>query len=729
MRNEFINFVKTPDWCPYTISEIVSKFSFDLNNSSGPVKYRCVHCNKEKILNVGSIRMDVKKGIFTSLCCKCRGEIQRQRKPTFKIKCVNDWVKKWLLDNKKTIKDIENNLNEGQLTFLNYGKGIFKAIKFKCIRCENYITTNSSTIATRIKNKTYTGLCIKCLSFVRCGPQKKSSNGYLLIQKSYIPEKDRWLFDWSKPIMEHRYVMAQKLQKKLLDTEIVHHKDGNKLNNNLSNLELWNISHPYGQKVEDKIKWAREILTTYKEEYPIECYGINIDRNPIKGVIFDMDGTIVDLVDFHYKWLNEALVNCGYNEISLDDHKIKFNGLTTKEKLKMLNISKNNIDRINKEKQDVTLKGLENLDLYDHNIYEIFNFLNNSGIKVAIATNSVRNTVNLIVKKMNLINLCDLIISNEDIKYPKPNPDIFLTISKQWGFLPNEILSIEDGHYGKEAALRAGVNLLPIKSKKDLTIDIIYNYIHKGAYMKPKWKSDTLTILIPMAGAGKRFEQAGYSFPKPLIDINGKAMIQVIVENLNIEANYVFIVQKQHYEKYNLSYLLELIAPKCNIVQVEGITEGAACTTLLAKDYINNSHELLISNSDQWVKWDSSDFMYSVQSEGIDGAIPVFNSSHPKWSYAKADDNGYVTEVKEKAPISNNATVGFYYYKKGSDYVRAAEQMISKNIRTNNEFYVAPVFNELIAEGKKIKIYQIDEMHGLGTPEDLNSFLTKGINI
>ena len=116
------------------------------------------------------------------------------------------------------------------------------------------------------------------------------------------------------------------------------------------------------------------------------------------------------------------------------------------------------------------------------------------------------------------------------------------------------------------------------------------------------WKSDKMNVVIPMAGAGSRFAQVGYTFPKPLIEINGKPMIQVVLENLNIEANYTFIVQKEHYEKYSLQYLLNLIAPKCNIVQVDGITEGAACTTLLAKEFINNDAPLVMANSDQFVE-------------------------------------------------------------------------------------------------------------------------------
>ncbi|NBW58633.1 hypothetical protein EBR43_12830, partial [bacterium] len=118
-----------------------------------------------------------------------------------------------------------------------------------------------------------------------------------------------------------------------------------------------------------------------------------------------------------------------------------------------------------------------------------------------------------------------------------------------------------------------------------------------------------------------------------------------------------------------------------------------------------------------------NEFMYSMIADNIDAGILTFNSTHPKWSYAKVNDDGFVCEVAEKNPISNIATVGVYYWKRGSDYVKYAEQMINKNIRVNNEFYVCPVFNEAIQDGKKIKVFNIEKMWGLGTPEDLDYYL------
>jgi dTDP-glucose pyrophosphorylase len=242
----------------------------------------------------------------------------------------------------------------------------------------------------------------------------------------------------------------------------------------------------------------------------------------------------------------------------------------------------------------------------------------------------------------------------------------------------------------------------------------------------PKWIDPTLVVLIPMAGAGSRFAQAGYKFPKPLIEtVDGKPMIQLVLENLNIDAKYVFIIQREHDEKYNLQAMLKLLSPKCEIVFVDTLTEGAAATTLLAKSFIDVDCPLLIANSDQFVDgWNSNEFMYAMTNDAIDGGILTFGPVyHSKWSFARLDATGYICEVAEKKPISDTGTVGIYYWRKGSDYVKYAEQMIAANRRINGEFYVCPVYQEAIMDGKKIKPFQIDKMYGLGTPEDLNAFL------
>jgi dTDP-glucose pyrophosphorylase len=318
----------------------------------------------------------------------------------------------------------------------------------------------------------------------------------------------------------------------------------------------------------------------------------------------------------------------------------------------------------------------------------------------------------------------DLIISNEDVKNSKPHPEMYWKAMSMMSVLPEECLIVEDSPHGLLAASRSRANVLRVDNPSDLTFDKIQNKLKENKIMSiPKWQGGKMNVLIPMAGAGSRFSAAGYTFPKPLIDVNGKPMIQMVVENLNIDANFVFVVQKEHREKYNLDTLLNLIAPNCKVVEVDGLTDGAACTALLAKEYIDSDAPLFFANSDQFVEWDSNEFFYKMNETDADGGIVTFKATHPKWSFAKIDDNGIVTEVAEKNPISDLATVGFYYWKHGSDFVKYAEQMITNNVRVNGEFYVCPVFNQAIDAGKVIRTFDVPKMWGTGTPEDLKYYL------
>jgi beta-phosphoglucomutase-like phosphatase (HAD superfamily)/dTDP-glucose pyrophosphorylase len=449
----------------------------------------------------------------------------------------------------------------------------------------------------------------------------------------------------------------------------------------------------------------------------------------IKLVIFDLDGVLIDSKDYHYEALNQAL-GLEY-AISKEDHVSIYDGLPTKRKLELLTknkgLSADLYEKIWKDKQEITLKIFNDSVTKDYELMGYFQQLLNEGYKIAVASNSIRNTVKIILLRLGLLEFVDIYVSNEDVVRNKPFPAMYWKCMTTLGALPADTVIVEDSHIGRQGALDSKAHLVSVENRKDLSQEKI-NRIKKilnGKKQKVAWESKTMNVLIPMAGAGSRFASQGYTFPKPLIEVRGKPMIQVVVENLNIKANYTFIVQKEHYEKYNLNYLLPLIAPDCNIVQVDGITEGAACTTLLAKEFIDNDEPLVMANSDQFIVWDSNETLYAFQNGDCDGGILTFPATHPKWSYAKLGEDGYVSEVAEKKPISEHATVGIYYWKKGSDYVKYAEQMINKDIRVNNEFYVCPVFNEAIFDGKKIRIKEIekDGMWGIGTPEDLNYFL------
>ena len=448
----------------------------------------------------------------------------------------------------------------------------------------------------------------------------------------------------------------------------------------------------------------------------------------MKALLFDLDGVLVCAKQIHFDALNIALERVGKKYvISEQEHLSIFDGLKTKEKLNLLskskNLPENKHNEIWEHKQQITLEKINSLKLNEE-LIKVFSHFSELNYKIACCSNSIRKSVFNMLTNIGIIKYFDLILSNEDVKNSKPHAEIYWKAMSEFNLNPEDCLIIEDSPNGLKAAQRTNCKILRVKNPNDITIENIEkSFIINLNTMNTKWQDHKMNVLIPMAGAGSRFEKAGYTFPKPLIDVNGKPMIQVVVENLNFDSNYIFITQSAHREKYNLDTLLKLICPSSNIIDVNGLTEGAACTTLLAKDLINNDNPLIIANSDQFVDWDSSEFMYKMQEQDVDAGILTFKSTHPKWSFVKLDENGFVTEVAEKNPISDIATVGIYYWKRGSDYVKYAEQMIEKNIRINNEFYVCPVFNEAITEGLKIKTFNIEKMQGLGTPEDLKLFL------
>ena len=449
-------------------------------------------------------------------------------------------------------------------------------------------------------------------------------------------------------------------------------------------------------------------------------------------VIFDLDGVLVDARELHYEALNRALATVDEKYVvQRQEHLSTYDGLPTSKKLNMLSKNKGLPKELHnavwKRKQEMTYKIISEEMEYDVRMRDVLRRLREDGYRICCASNSIRESVKMMLLKKGLLEYVEFIFSNQDVKHPKPSPEMYLKCMIKAGIGPKYTLIVEDSHIGRKAALSSGASLCAVRNPDDVTYEKVKGAIEhnfKSQKIITPWQGGRMNVLIPMAGAGSRFERAGYTFPKPLIDVNGKPMIQLVTENLNIEARHIYIVQKSHYEKYNLQQLLNLISPDCVIVQVDGVTEGAACTTLLAKEFINNDEPLVISNSDQVFEWDSNEFMYSMVADEVDGGILTFEATHPKWSFAKLGEDGFVTEVAEKNPISNIATAGVYYFRKGSDYVKYAEQMIERDIRTNNEFYVCPVYNQACEDNQKVKVFHIDRMWGLGTPEDLNHYLT-----
>ena len=242
---------------------------------------------------------------------------------------------------------------------------------------------------------------------------------------------------------------------------------------------------------------------------------------------------------------------------------------------------------------------------------------------------------------------------------------------------------------------------------------------------------NTLQIVVPMAGRGSRFASAGYTTPKPLIPVGGRPMIRWVIENIRPQRphQFTFICLAEHLETYpDVPSELKRLCPGCNIVPVREVTEGAACTVLLAREIIDSINPLMIANSDQIVDLGINDYLAHLDAPGVDGLIMTFWSDHPKWSYCRMRADDLVSEVVEKQVVSNEATVGIYNFARGRDFVRAGDQMIAKNLRVNGEFYVAPTYNQLISEGAQVITVKTgaerNGMYGLGVPEDLHFFKT-----
>ena len=215
----------------------------------------------------------------------------------------------------------------------------------------------------------------------------------------------------------------------------------------------------------------------------------------------------------------------------------------------------------------------------------------------------------------------------------------------------------------------------------------------------------------------------GHLGHKPLIKIMGKPMIEWAIESLNIpNAHYVFVIQEKFYKP--LDKIFGRMVKDYEVIGIDYITEGAVCTTLLAKRIIDTKEPLLIVNCDQYLEWCAPAFLRAVR--GYDGAALTYTMDRPDGSFCVLDEEGYVIRTAEKEVISTIGSVGINYFGKGSDFVKYAEQRIKKNIRTKNEFPVLPVYNELIADGKKVVIHHLREdqkVWRIGLQYELDQFL------
>ncbi len=235
-----------------------------------------------------------------------------------------------------------------------------------------------------------------------------------------------------------------------------------------------------------------------------------------------------------------------------------------------------------------------------------------------------------------------------------------------------------------------------------------------------------INILIPLAGKNQYFDEAEYPYPKPLIEIGGKTIIEHVITNflsINDEKQFIFIVGKDECKKYHLDNILNLLTNNtCKIIKVSGETKGAACSSLMAIESINTAIPLVIANADQLFDDSIGNILHSF--DDFDAGVVTFDSIHPRWSFARVDEKNIIIETSEKRPISRHAIAGFYYFREGKDFVSSAMTMIKKDANINGLYYLAPTLNEMILNNKKLTITKVEnnKYHTFYTPQNIRNY-------
>jgi HAD superfamily hydrolase (TIGR01509 family) len=458
----------------------------------------------------------------------------------------------------------------------------------------------------------------------------------------------------------------------------------------------------------------------------------------IKVILFDLDGVLVNSRDLHYQTFKEAFEEITQNQtLSWKEHHEEYDGLSTKQKLnKMVSLGKitsEQVDPIFNLKQEKTFQIIPKLIFPRQTLIQLLETLSKT-YRLAVVSNSIRKSLDLFLETLQISKFFEFTLSNEDALNPKPSPDLYNLAIQKLNVSPSECLICEDSERGRTAAYASGCHVLEVEDTEDLTEKLFEKTLKDiltSGKIQPRQPNQRINIVIPMAGEGSRFVKKGYTVPKPFIPVFGKPMIQWVIDNMRMttvpfDLMFHFICRKSHLDVYDMSSFLDSIGIQYKIHTVEKLTEGAACTVLTVQDFINTDEPLVIVNSDQYLEWDPTHFYNCLLNPSYSGVISTFYSPDPsdtKWSFAKLSNENIVEEVAEKKWIGPFATTGIYGWKKGSDFVHYANQMISKNIRVNGEFYVCPVYNEAIQENGIFRVVECKKMWGLGVPEDLDYFL------
>ncbi|WP_322923926.1 NTP transferase domain-containing protein [Paenibacillus campi] len=243
-----------------------------------------------------------------------------------------------------------------------------------------------------------------------------------------------------------------------------------------------------------------------------------------------------------------------------------------------------------------------------------------------------------------------------------------------------------------------------------------------------------MQIVIPMSGIGKRFIDAGYDVPKPLIEMDGIPIIEHVVNMFPGETNFTFICNSDHLKTTNMRSILERIAPQGNIVEIAPHKKGPVYAVTQINDLLHDDEEIIVNYCDFSMYWDYNDFLRHTRERDADGAIPAYKGFHPHMlgttNYAfMRDDQQWMLEIKEKEPFTDNrmeeyASVGTYYFKKAAYVKKYFQQLIDEDINLNGEYYISLVYNLLIRDQLKVSIYDVQHMLQWGTPQDVQEYNT-----
>lgn len=447
-------------------------------------------------------------------------------------------------------------------------------------------------------------------------------------------------------------------------------------------------------------------------------------HRPPKLVAFDLDGVLVDTRETHVLALETALATHGFSVSR--DALWELDGLSTRQRLDSLS-QRGSFpadpwlkDLIDSEKARITDRIIaENgvRSLFNEDVLEsLFSELWALGCRMCVVSNARRSTVELCVNGLGTPSkYIDFVIAGDEVFERKPSPWPYLKACREYHLHPSECLAVEDSPRGRAAARAAGCRLFPFETTS--TPGEVLELCRSGRY--------PTTVVVPMAGRGERFARAGYEKPKPLIDVGGKPMVERVLDTLPKEANFVFLVPTPAVpeERSELELVLASIKPNSITLRVNGVTEGAACTVLLAEPEVRRGERLLVANCDQLVDVDWDTVMSMTCRD--DGFVLTFDGSGPKWSYAIEDCTrpGYAFSFIEKRQVGRHATCGVYSVTDSGLMFDAIRNMVRADDRTNGEFYLCPALN-YVSSCVAASIRMIPTtMVGLGTPEDLESYL------